>query len=133
MQAVFKMEFHNKDLPLLKQIQCFFGVGVLSTQKTRNSTYYSAYSLEHLNKVIIPHFLKYPLITQKKRADFILFKAAIELMNKGEHLTYAGLIKILAIKASMNLGLSSTLKGCFPSIPLIPRPEVKDQEILDPN
>jgi hypothetical protein len=49
--------------------------------------------------------MQYPLLTQK-RADFELFKAVIELMNKGEHLTKDGFRKILAIRASMNNGLS---------------------------
>ena len=42
-----------------------------------------------------------PLITQK-RADFLLFKLVVELMNKSEHLTPEGLRKIL-IRLRINL------------------------------
>ena len=35
-------------------------------------------------------------------------------MLKKEHLTNEGLLKIVAIKASMNLGLSDDLKVAFP-------------------
>jgi hypothetical protein len=57
--------------------------------------------------------MQYPLLTQK-RADFELFKAVIELMNKGEHLTKDGFRKILAIRASMNNGLSQELIESLP-------------------
>lgn len=89
-------------------------------------------SLKDLTDVIIPHFDKYPLIT-KKRADYLLFKQIIELMNKGEHLTSEGLNKILAIKASMNLGLSEVLKAALPSIIPNVRPVVEFKGIPDPH
>ena len=50
-------------------------------------------------KVIIPHFIKYPLITQK-HVDFLLFKQVVELMNRKEHQTKEGLGKIVNIRAS---------------------------------
>ena len=53
--------------------------------------------------IIIEHFDKYPLITQKQ-ADFKLFKSVVNLINKGEHLTTEGSYKIISIKAGMNTG-----------------------------
>ena len=55
-----------------------------------------------------------------------------ELINRAEHLTIEGLHKIVAIKASMNNGLSASLKEAFPGIIPVPRPVVVDQEIKDP-
>jgi len=92
---------------------------------------YRVASLQDLTNVRIPHFDKYPLITQKK-ADFELFKFVIDLMNCKEHLTIEGLHKILSIKASINLGLSDELKAAFPDIVAIKKPLVQDQKILDP-
>lgn len=46
--------------------------------------------VKELNEVIIPHFTKYPLLTQK-RVDFELFKEAIELLVNKKHLTEEGL------------------------------------------
>ena len=46
-------------------------------------------------------------------------------MNNGEHLTEEGLKKILQIKASINKGLSEELKGMFPDIVPVQRPEVE--------
>lgn len=75
---------------------------------------------------------KYPLITQK-RADFELFKMVIELMNKKQHLTPEGLHKILSLKASINIGLTTELKTAFPNIIPAERPIVEATEISDPN
>lgn len=81
--------------------------------------------------IIKEHFNKYPLLTQK-RADFELYKQVVDLMNRKEHLTKEGLNKIVAMKASMNLGLSTELKAAFPHTIPVPRPLVNDQEIKDP-
>jgi hypothetical protein len=53
-------------------------------------------------------------------------------MNNKEHLTIEGLHKIVAIKASLNLGLSDELKTSFPYLVAIKRPLIKNKEILDP-
>lgn len=71
--------------------------------------------------VIISHFDKYPLIVQK-RADFELFKQAFKIVLDKKHLTKEGLCKIIAIKMSMNLGLSKELKVAFSSISPVKRP-----------
>jgi hypothetical protein len=46
-------------------------------------------------------------------------------MNKGEHLTQEGLNKILAIKASINRGLSDELKAAYPNTKPVIRPQVE--------
>lgn len=89
-------------------------------------------SIKDLTNQIIPHFDKYPLITQK-RADFELFKQVVDIMNRKEHLTTEGLNKIVSLRASMNWGLSEVLKESFPEITPVPRPEVSHQGTQDPN
>lgn len=54
-----------KDEALLNQIKDFFGVGNIRHNKSNNSVRYSVTKIKDLRNVIIPHFLKYPLITQK--------------------------------------------------------------------
>ena len=131
--AIFKIELHSKDLPLLNQIKSFFkDVGNINEHKTRNNVAYTVNSVKDLNNIIIPHFENYPLIS-KKRADFILFKSAVELIYKKEHLTNEGINNIVAIKASMNLGLSNTLQTKFPNIIPVLRPIIDNCEIQDIN
>jgi hypothetical protein len=61
-------------------------------------------------------WIKYSLLTQKL-ADYILYnsKQAFEIVKRKEHLTPEGLHKIVAIKASINNGLTETLKSAFPN------------------
>ena len=53
------------------------------------------------------------------------------MCNK-KHLTIEGLRQILAIKSSMNLGISDELKIVFPDVIPVTRPIVKNQIIEDP-
>lgn len=47
---------------------------------------FSAKSVKDLLEILIHHFDKYPLLTQK-RIDFLLFKQIVIMMNNKEHLT----------------------------------------------
>lgn len=107
---VFSIGLHSKDTELLRSIQAYFGgIGILSVYK--NKVLWRVLSVKEL-KVIIDHFDNYPLMTYK-RMYFLLFKQALQLfINKG-HLTPEGLIKMASIKASINKGLSKTLKEAF--------------------
>lgn len=86
-------------------MKSYFGnVGNIS--KSQHSAQFRVASLKDLTNIIIPHFDKYPLLTQKK-ADFLLFKKAINIINGKEHLTKEGLEKFVALKGSLNLGLTT--------------------------
>ena len=127
---IFSIQLHIKDHPLLEQIKNYFQVGTLlvKSNKTGNATViYSIQSIKDINNYIIPHFDKYPLLT-KKRADYLLFKEIINLMNNSRHLNLEGLREILALKASMNKGLSDTLKKEFQIIPVL-RPTISNSSI----
>ena len=116
---------------LLRKIHSFFGIGIVSERRDRDQAYYSVQSARALANVIIPHFDKYPLITQK-RADYLLFKQAVNLLLQGQaRSSVEGIREILSIKGSMNKGLSDTLKINFPTILPLPRPVVSEQGIPD--
>lgn len=100
-QAVFTIGLHKKDTVILDQIKATLGVGEVY-KHGENTRQYIVNSFSAL-ATLISHFDKYPLITQK-RADYFLFKMAVGLINNKEHLTAEGFRKILAIKASINLG-----------------------------
>ena len=53
-------------------------------------------------------------------------------MEGREHLTYDRLLKIIGIKASMNLRLSDTLKKAIPSVIPAVKPLVVNQVVKDP-
>ena len=127
----YEIHLHRKDLYLLEKIQKFFDTGKIYNSSTASK--YVVYSVTGLQK-IIQHFDKYTLFTQK-RADFELLKQAFTLVQNKEHLTRQGLEKIIAIKASMNNGLSEELKGNFPNIAsgLSLRPVIRNTVEPDPN
>ena len=85
-------------------------------------------------QIIISHFDKYYLITQKF-ADFILFKQAFNLISCKEHLTKDGLDKLVAIKSSVNRGLPVELKQDFSHVEPVSRPLIdkNKKNIPDPS
>lgn len=132
-KAIFSISLHDKDVKILEAIQRTFKVGKIY-KHGENSLQYRVSSLKDL-KVIIEHFDKYPLITQKK-ADYLLFKEVVNLLKQKEHLKLdphigdvslasSGLQKIVNIKASLNLGLSENLKNYFPETKLVDRSVVE--------
>jgi hypothetical protein len=72
--------------------------------------------------VIINHFDKYTLITQKL-SDFLIFKQCFNLIKQKEHLTDKGLLEILSLKGSLNLGLPEKIQNVFPNIKIKERPK----------
>ena len=129
-EPIFAIGLHQKDIAVLNILQNYFG-GVGKISLSKDLVLYCVSSLRDLTNIILPHFLKYPLITQKK-ADFILFKDVIDLMSHKEHLILEGLKKIVSIKASINRGLPEELITAFPEIDAIKRPLIQDQKIIDP-
>ena len=86
-KATFSIGLHKRDLALLNWIQEFFGVGSI-TNSSLNGIMCRVSDLKEL-KVIISHFDQYLLLT-KKKADFLLFKQVISLMEDREHLNTEG-------------------------------------------
>ena len=123
---------HGKDRILLERIQSYFGVGKITLRSRNNQVIYAVKSVKELHSVIIPHFIKYPLLTQKK-VDFELFKLAIELLINKKHLTEQGLREIFSIKALMGKGLSDKLSDVFPNLSPKEKPVVRTESITDNN
>lgn len=128
---IFTIELDNRDILLLKRIWTFFNVGSFTERKNGKVVYY-VQSFTDLTTVIIPHFNKYPLLTQK-RADFILFTDIVNILNSKEQSTLKGLQKIIDIRASMNKGLSDKLIMLFPNLNPITRPNIGFDNIPHPN
>lgn len=132
LRACWLRPLHRKDKDILDQIQNYFGVGKIYKHGPQ-SLLLRVLSIKDL-QVIINHLDKYPLIT-KKLADYRLFKQASNLIMNKEHLTMEGLKRLVAIKGSINLGLSPELKSAFPDITNTEKPLVTNHvpKIPDPN
>lgn len=112
-QLFFQINLHEKDRALLENIQDFLGVGKIHASG-KNLIQYRIQTSDEL-AVLIKHLDIYPLLTQKK-ADYLLFKEAYELVIKNDHLTKDGILKIVSLKASLNLGLSKQLRDAFSEV-----------------
>jgi hypothetical protein len=66
--------------------------------------YYEVNDLAAIKSRVIPFFIKFPFISVKKRRDFAKFVEIAELITKREHLTDAGVRRILEIRSEMNDG-----------------------------
>jgi hypothetical protein len=88
-EALFHIGLHLKDEQLLKDIQAIFkGIGLISIKQ--QTVFFKVQSLKQILAEIIPFFDRYPLITQK-RADYLLFREIVMMMERGEHLNKEGL------------------------------------------
>ena len=81
--------------------------------------------------VIINHFDKYPLVTQKL-SDYLIFKQCFNIIKQGNHLTEIGLLEIIALKSNLNLGLPVKVKEAFPNVPEVKKLEYKFNGIPNP-
>lgn len=133
--VIFSIGLHERDICILEDIQAYFGgaskIGDFwcSIKKNgKNTLKYRIESLELISNLIIPHFDKYPLATQKL-GDYLLFRTVVEMMKAKEHLTESGVNKIVAMKASMNNGLSADLCAAFPNLKPVPRPLVENKKV----
>lgn len=125
----YLIQVHSRDNKLLMQIKDYFG-GIGNIYISKDKSRFTVRSLDDILK-IIAHFDNYPLITQKK-ADFILFKQIIDKVTEGEHLSAKGLQEIVNIRASINLGLSDSLKTVFPATIPVTRPQIANTTIPHP-
>lgn len=125
----FELHLHVRDRQLLEEIREFFeGVGSITSTEDRAS--YIVRSVSEL-EIIVKHFDNYPLLS-KKYLDFVLFKSVINIIKEGK-ITLAEISRIVAIKASMNKGLSDKLKNSFPDIIPAERPQADNVLIPNPN
>ena len=135
-ELLFCISLHQKDRVVLEHIKSYFGVGNIYNLGSQ-MIQFRVESIKGL-QMILNHFDRYPLITSfarfvfwhlamsthetQKRADYLLFKQAVILVQSREHLTKKGIEKIVGLKASVNLGLNAELKAAFPGIVLVTRP-----------
>ena len=121
MNASFELGLHSKDIAILYRLKEFFGVGSVSIRQTRDAASFKVSSISDLKNVIIPHFKKYSLLTQKK-VDFDLWVKIVNLIYSKKHLTPEGLAKILELKSVLNRGLSTKIKLDNTNVKLLERP-----------
>jgi len=126
--VAFQVCLHRRDEAILNAIKGYFGVGRVYLRG--DVAEFKVRSVKYFEKIIV-HFEQNPLIT-KKSEDYLLFKKGVEIIKRKEHLSSTGLNKIIALRASMNKGLSSEPLEAFPEIQPVQLPLSPSKKITDP-
>jgi len=93
----------QKDKVILTLFKRYLGCGTLRS-RSDGIWYYEVNAFDMIWEKVIPFFKKYPFLSAKKKRDFSKFCQIAELINKGEHLTEKGILKILEFRRDMNDG-----------------------------
>ena len=105
---------NSANMQMLELVKSFFGnIGNISKHKSDNTLRYTVGGVSNC-KIIQTHFSNYPLLTYKL-VYYHLWSIVLDIMEKGEHLSPEGLLKIVSIKAKFKKGLSKLLLTSFPS------------------
>jgi len=86
---------------LLYMLQERWGCGSIRPDRSDNTIKFEIRNLKDLVETVVPHFLRYPLLSSK-HADFVLFNEVCQRMNRGEHRTREGFRTIVEAAMRMN-------------------------------
>jgi hypothetical protein len=86
---------------VLHALQAHFGCGSIRPDRSDKTLKWETRRLADLVGRVIPHFVRYPLLSGKHR-DFESFAMVCGLLERGAHREREGLIKIVAIARDMN-------------------------------
>ena len=99
---------HKNDEQILYALKSFWGFGVVKNNHGDRQCY-RVRNFNHLQKQIIPFFEKHKLKT-KKNLDFLKFRKILLMMERKEHLTVQGILKIDSMRLQMNQSQSKKQK-----------------------
>ena len=97
----FSVSQNEDRAQILFLMQKVFGCGFIRRDYSDKTLKYEVRSLNDLINKIIPHFEKYPLLSDKQK-DFDFFKKVCFLMQKEMHKNKTGLNKIMSFAFLMN-------------------------------
>lgn len=109
-QVVMSFNVSQKDPTILYILKDQLKCGIIKVRRRDKLHSYDATNPEDLIKHVIPYFQRYPVFSESKKRNFVIFCKIANLMEKGEHRTQAGLKKILLLREKINEGKGRTRK-----------------------
>ena len=100
----FSIGQSNTSKEMMERIALFFYQTSKNIRSDKNLLKYETRNVNHILAIVIPHFQKYPLQSNKKN-DFLAFSKVCVLLQQKRHLTSRGLKQIFDISYQMNLNL----------------------------
>lgn len=101
-QLCFSFTQVRQNLPLLESLQKFFNCGSIRYSKRDGMYKYEVRNIVDLNKKVLPHFDKYPLIFERA-VIFHSFKEVCLLCYQNKDKNFNDLKRIIDLSYNMNL------------------------------
>jgi len=98
----FSVSQHKRSKYIIFFLQQFFRCGGVRFSKKDQNYKFEVRNITELVKVIIPHFIKYPLMTSKKD-EFERFAKICKLIYSNHHLSREGLGEIIKLSEKLNV------------------------------
>jgi hypothetical protein len=97
----FHLYQHEGHRDVLDAIRHHFGVGRIAPKGPNSPVLtYTVQRREDVAGIIIPFFERHPLLV--KGHDFLIFKAVVDGLRRGEHFTASGFERLVRLAYSMN-------------------------------
>jgi hypothetical protein len=106
----FALALNERDLPLLRDLQIYFGCGSIRESRADRTFKYESRSTAELLEHVVPHFKAFPLRGTKLRS-FKGFAAICQMIGQGDHLERDGLRQIVALAYETSLGKRRHTQG----------------------
>ena len=97
----FSVSQNGDRAEVIQTFKNYFGCGSIRPDRSDKTIKYEVRSLADLQRVVIPHFKQYPLMSGKKN-DFSQFVKIIQMMFESEHHTREGFSLIVKEAFQMN-------------------------------
>lgn len=97
----FSVSQNSDRAKVLRLFKGHFDCGTIRPDRSDKTLRYEIRSVSILVEKIIPHFERYPLLSEKA-SDFKVFSEICRKMHRKEHLTTAGFNEIVRIASALN-------------------------------
>ena len=97
----FSVSQHQRSKDIILFLQRHFKCGGVRYSRRDQNFKFEVRSIKDLVEIIIPHFERYPLMTDKKE-QFERFAQICRLIRASQHLSADGLKKIIALSEKLN-------------------------------
>lgn len=102
-QPVLSFNVSQRDITVLQLMKQYFQCGII--KQRRDGLYsFDVTTPFVLQSIIVPFFHKYPLFSENKEKNFLIFEKAVELMTQKRHLTPQGLFELIELRETINEG-----------------------------
>ncbi len=97
----FALSQHRRNIETVRALRAYFRCGSVRYSSRDHNYKYEVRSTRDLQRMILPHFTKYPLQTIKA-SDSNLLSQICDLIARNRHRTAAGLRQIIKLAYQMN-------------------------------